>query len=284
MVLDVYKKKFDIYCNGDIDNKLLEITDVLLTNSNRVIEKEIKLVKDDIGRQVFKVKIGNDNYYLKKYFYKKASKKIKNLFRPAEAVRAYQISNKLLAASISVAEPIAAIVNNKGFMVKESIFITKEFVGIKLDDYLINEEYNKSLKEKIIKEVAKLWAKLYLFNFLNGDPNLPGILVRVQDDKVDLCLVDMDNFKQYSYLSWKKICKNLIEFNAHSYSGLGISGINKLSNKDRIIFFKLIISELIKEYGWNINLEDNISYINKKTIERLIKWGREEVITQSNNL
>lgn len=275
-----YDNRINIYSNKEIKDNLLEISISLLCNDNYYKKSFIEEVKSDKGRQVFRLDLNNKIYYLKKYSYRRISKRVKNLFRSAEGVRAYQIAQKLLTLDIPVVKAIAAITYRSNIWTVDSIFITEGFLGVDLQEYLANGDYDQRLKENVIKEAAKLWARLYKTNFLNGDPNLPGILIRIKEDNIKLSLVDMDNFKEYSSLSWKKIIKNLIDFNAHSYSGLDKLGGKRLNTNDRILFFK----ELIKEYGVEIDVDKTIAYIREKTIERLIEWGREEVVTDINQI
>ncbi|GAB6137361.1 lipopolysaccharide kinase InaA family protein [Halanaerobaculum tunisiense] len=274
-----YSKKIDIYYQDQVEDKILKEGVKVLKGDVTEVDN-LNLIKNAKGRQVFRLDIEGEGYYLKKYCYRRYDKKIKNIFRSSEAIRAYDIAHELLQAGIEVVEPTVAINYHKSLMTKDSLFITKEFAGSNLQEYLANGNYTQELKDKIIIKLAKLWAKIYKANFLTGDPNLPGILVQVKDKNVKLCLVDMDNFKRYNFLSWKKIIKNLIKFNAHTYSGLDKIGNKKLNCEDRSLFLK----EFIKAYGKKVDINKLMNHIGQKTADRLIEWEKKDLVLKNDNL
>lgn len=118
--------------------------------------------------------------------------------------------------------------------------------------------------------MAKLWAKLYKNNYINGDPNLPGVLLNF-DDGLQLSFVDVDNFKQVIYLSEKRIIKNLAKFNAHSYSGLAKMDGKKLTDTDR----KLFLDYLVENYSFKSSTIEVFNKIDYFTYKVLKKWGKE---------
>jgi len=274
-----YSKEIQVYSQGPVESEILKVGVSLLKGSTNNVDN-LKLVKGAKGRQVFSLDIDGERYYLKRYYYRQLKKRIKNIFRAPEGVRAYDMSIKLLESGISVANPIGVIIYKKDLITKDSLFITKEFAGEDLQEYIANGSYTQELKEDIIRGLAKLWATIYKNKFINGDPNLPGILVKFTEGKFKLSLVDMDNIRQLPYLPWKLVVKNLVDFNAHSYSGLDKMNNQRLSCADRRLFFK----EFIKEYGLNVNSSNTITYISKKTSDRLIKWGKRDLVAQNDDL
>jgi hypothetical protein len=261
----------DFYYNKAPSNKIIEMAKYCLENIN-ISNKSFEPVKMSSQRKVFKVNIGSENYYFKKYSYRNLEKKIKNIFRKSSAYRAFKISNELIEKRITVVKPILAAEYKHSPIKIDSVFITKDFGGINLQDFIAYKNYSQKEKEKIIIELAKLWAKLYKNNYINGDPNLPGVLLNF-DDGLQLSFVDVDNFKQVIYLSEKRIIKNLAKFNAHSYSGLAKMDGKKLTDTDR----KLFLDYLIRNYK-RLAKMNLYQAVHAETFNILKSWGKSEVV------
>ncbi|MBM7622953.1 lipopolysaccharide kinase InaA family protein [Sporohalobacter salinus] len=274
-----YDEKTTVYHYNKLEQDLVKKS-VECLKTNKVNINNLNLVKSANGRKVFKLEFRNKNYYIKKYFYRKISKRIKNLFRVSEAVRASKISNRLLKVGIPVVRPILAITYKRNLWTQDSIFVTEGFNGITLQQYIAYGDYNRKMKCNIIKRVARLWAKFYSENFLNGDPNLASILIKFGQTDFKIKLVDVDNIRYYPSLSWKAILENLADFNAHTYSGLDKMGGRKLSYKDRELFLR----EFSKTYGRKIDVQKTGDYINRKTVDELIEWDKINLIDTNNEL
>lgn len=272
MIIKSYESdNIDFYYNKEPSKKIIEMAKYCLKNFN-ISNKSFEPVKMGSQRKVFKANIGSENYYFKKYSYRSLEKRIKNIFRKSSAYRAFKISNELLEKRITVVKPILAAENKHSPIKIDSVFITKDFGGINLQDFLAYKNYSKAEKEKIIIELAKLWAKLYKNNYINGDPNLPGVLLNF-DGSLQLSFVDVDNFKQVICLSEKRIIKNLAKFNAHSYSGLDKMNGKKLTNKDR----KLFLDNLIENYK-GLKQINAYQAIKDETLSILRAWDKTELI------
>ncbi len=265
--------KIKFYYNEKIPNKILELAKYCLQNIN-IKKNNFESIKIGNQREIYKVKIDSESYYFKKYSYSSLDKKIKNIFRKSAAYRSFKISNELIAQEIPVVDPILAAEYRHNAVEIESVFVTKDFGGVNLQEFLAYKDYSKKEKEKIIIELAGLWAKLYENNYVNGDPNLPGVLLNC-DDNLKLSLVDVDNFKRIIYLSVNKIIRNLAKFNAHSYSGLAKMGGKRLTSEDR----KLFLDNLIKNYK---DLEQSTTYqaIKNETFTILKNWDKSELIKE----
>ncbi|AZO93928.1 lipopolysaccharide kinase InaA family protein [Halocella sp. SP3-1] len=272
-----YNEKIKIFYYNSLNNTLLNKSIKCLKDNNC----SFKLIKAAKGREVFKINLEQENYYLKKYSYQRFSKKFKNLFRSAPALRALKITKKLVDKEISVVEPILAVIYRRNLWTADSIFVTKDFGGVDLQDFLAYGDYDLDFKRQVVREVARIWAGFYKGNFLNGDPNLASILIKHNNASFELGLVDVDNVRSLSFLSWKLVVKNLIEFNAHSYSGLYKMKGKKLDQEDRFLF----LEEFIKIYGKKeINIKELADYIGKKTIKRLTDWGKQDLILNDKRL
>jgi hypothetical protein len=71
--------------------------------------------------------------------------------------------------------------------------------------------------------------------------------------------------------------KNLVDFNAHTYSGLGNSnkGQQRLNFKDRICFLDSLLKFYKKE---NFNIKKDSYYIKEKTLELLSDWNKLDLV------
>lgn len=265
----------DFYYNKKASNEMLEMTKYCLRNK-RIDKNNFELIKKGNQREVYKAIIDSEIYYFKKYCYRSFDKKLKNIFRKSAAYNSFKRSNDLIENGISVVKPVLAAEIKHNHLTVDSVFITKDFGGTDLQQFLAEQDYSAAEKEKIIISLAKLWSKLYKKNYLNGDPNLPGVLLNF-DDKLKLSLVDVDNFKQVIYLTKKRIIRNLAKFNAHSYSGLAKMGGKKLKNADR----KLFLQHLIRNYK---RLEKMNLYqaVQAETFNILKAWGKSELIKRCN--
>lgn len=265
-----YNKDFIIYYkNKKPSQKLIDMSIYFLKND---INNKNILIKKGNGRKIYKTYIDSEGFFLKKYSYRSFNKKLKNIFRKSAAYNALKISHRLLNNNIPVVKPVFSIVFKHNLWKYDSIFITKEYKSINLQQFLIKNNYSIKLKRKLLKKSAKIYAKMYNNNFINGDPNLPGILI---NKKNKLFLVDVDNIKMDNFLTDKKIITNLANFNAHSYSGLGNMNKKKLSTNDRKLFF----ISLINKYNFKENNKNLLcKKIRKKTKKILFDWGKEYLI------
>lgn len=254
------------------EKKIIGITKYCFQN-DYIKNNSFELIKKGNQREIYKFKVNSKSYYLKKYSYRNLGKRIKNFFRASAAYRSFKITIELLEKNISVVKPILAAEYQYSPFITDSIFITKDFGGVNLQKFLAYNDYSQLEKEKVIIKVAKLWSKLYRNNYINGDPNLPGVLLRY-NDKLELALVDLDNFQKKIYLSQEKVIKNLAKFNAHGYSGLEKLQGKKLKKEDRKLFLKYFL----KFYN-RINLDINnlLLKTEKETAKYLNKWNKDHL-------
>lgn len=241
---------------------------------NPIIQRqEFELVKKGNQREIYKVKLNSRIYYFKKYRYRSLNKRVKIFFRKSPAFRSFKISQKLIEAGIPVVKPVIAAEYKQKPTIVDSLFVTEDFDGVNLQDFLAFEDYSQAEKEEIIKVLAELWAGLYQNKYINGDPNLPGVLLKFDGD-LKLSFVDVDNFKRKIYLSEKRIIKNLAKFNAHSYSGLAKMDGKELTISDR----KLFLKTFIKNYSFKLSRRRLIEKIDELTFELLKSWRKEDLI------
>lgn len=251
----------------------------LINNASYFLKNNIRdnklLIKSDNGRTIYRKKLNSRGYYFKKYKYRGIKKSIKKFFRKSYAYRALETSCNLLNNGISVVKPVFSIKLKYNIFEYDSIFVTKEYEGLNLQKFLSENNCNIKLKREILKKCGKIYANIYNNNFINGDPNLPGVLI---NKKNELALVDVDNIRKSKFLSDKSIIKNIANFNAHSFSGLEKINSENLSNKDR----KEFLDSLMDNYDFKVNNKKYLcEEIKKETYKILYKWNKEELM--SNN-
>jgi hypothetical protein len=274
--MQIKSEKYDeinFYYNKKPSKQMFEMTKYCL-ETNEINNSDFEMIKSGNQREIYRVIVDSESYYFKRYSYRSFNKKIKNIFRSSAAYRSFKTSDQLIANQIPVVEPILAAKYNHSPMITDSIFITKDFGGTDLQDFLAKKDYSLAVKEEIIIELAQVWAKLYKNNYLNGDPNLPGILINYnENESLNLSLVDVDNFKKVIYLTKDRIIRNLAKFNAHSYSGLAKMVGKKLTKEDR----KLFLNHFIKNYK-DLTQIDLCQAVKTETFNILEAWDKSELI------
>lgn len=263
-----YENKKWIIHNKIVESHLQKLQ-CFLKNDNK-IDNSI-LLKKESERSSFIYNNLDENYFVKTYTFRRPLKILKNYFRLSHAEKALNISSAMLAAGINVATPLAVLIYKQNFFLKDSMLITEMLKGQNLQEYLVNEKYDLKLKRTIIQKIADSFAKLYIHNFITTDPNLPGIMVHIENDKINVAFVDMDNFKKKCIEKKKDILVNIANFNAHTYSGLARINQNHLvTNTDRLFFINHVFQYLNK---YQITKND-IKFIRTQTLKILEKWGR----------
>ncbi|WP_027339409.1 lipopolysaccharide kinase InaA family protein [Halonatronum saccharophilum] len=270
---EAFDHKIKVYYQDNLNKKLYQKV-IECFNSDCHSQGGFHLIKDEKNRQVFKLDFKGKVYYLKKYSYRKLSKRIKNLFRPEEAIRSFITSNKLLMNDIPVVKPILALTYKHNFFTYDSIFVTEEADGIDFKQNLIENEYTDKEIRKQFKRVGELWFQLLNNNFYHGDPSLANVLIAFKENDIKLSLVDVDNIKSFPFFTWKRVLKALIKFNAHIYSALNEPEITELGYRDRIHFFK----QVVNKYNKGEKFQEIMNYINLKTVKKLLKWEKREWI------
>ncbi|MCK8816321.1 hypothetical protein MWH28_02950 [Natroniella sulfidigena] len=267
-----YNSKIKLYSNQKLDLELAEKIINYLFYGEEDRGEEFTLIKNDRkGTEVFKLDFKGETYYLKKYFYRKTIKRVKNLFREVEAIRHFKTANKLLDFDISTINPVLTVTFKRNLFTTDNIFVTKESKGIDLYNYLKNYNYNYKNRKILIKRMAKLWAKLLNNNFLHRDPTLENFLI---NKDLRLSLVDIDHLYHLPVLFESLIIDALVRFNAESCIYFDKTNSRFLSRKERVLF----LTELIEGYEFKSDYKTILSRINQGTIKKLIKWNREDLV------
>jgi len=197
-----------------------------------------KLVQDTKAN-VYKLEFDHCTYYVKSYKFRAIGKFLKNLFRPAEAVRYYKTALKLMQLDIEVAKPVLALTCRKALFLVDSILVLEEVSGADLSTYL-NQVTTKKAREIIIKKLAVIWSKLIHHKFLHLDPRLVNFIIYDKADEVHIKLIDIDSVMRLSLLPFKMILvKNLTRLNRRL--------LNEFTAFEIDLFFEEFIKNCQKE-------------------------------------
>ncbi|WP_110954082.1 lipopolysaccharide kinase InaA family protein [Anaerosinus massiliensis] len=209
-----YNAEINMYYQNDLYYELAEelIQFLWLKQPSSKATREIDLIRD-FRSKVYKMNFKNEIYYVKSYTPQTISKKIKNYFRPADAVRYFQTSIRIKQAGVAVAQPVIALTRKRGIYPSDSIFVTREIPGIDLYTFLMGEaRANPVLRNNVISQLALILAKLSTHSLAHQDTSLYNFIVHPEQcNKIlHIQLIDVDNIYFRPLLPQKLILlKNL---------------------------------------------------------------------------
>ncbi|MFW5985604.1 MAG: lipopolysaccharide kinase InaA family protein, partial [Halanaerobiaceae bacterium] len=172
---------------------------------------------------------------------------LKNQLRPAEGERHFKTACRLQECGIPVVDPVMGIIRRINFYLTESIYVTREFPGVNLIEFLQQEECAPDFRCEIIKEVAKIWSRLINNKFLHQDPSLLNVLINRREDNYELALVDIENVYSLRFFPQLLFRKNMVKFSARVLSDFIRYELEDLSLKERYLFYRVILDKLDKD-------------------------------------
>ena len=146
--------------------------------------------------KVYKMSFHNECYYLKCYTPQSMSKIIKNFFRPADAVRYFQLSYHLQQTGVAVAQSVLALTKKNGLLRADSILVTKEVPGTDLYSYLLQgAQHDSQQRTEIVKQFAFIWSRLIKLKLVHLDCWLGNFIASpgTRAESVQVSLIDVDN-------------------------------------------------------------------------------------------
>ena len=192
-----YNSEISLYYQEELPYELAEAISrhVWLGLSSAAEAENFELIRD-IRSKVYRMKFQGEVYYLKSYTPRDTSKIIKNFFRPADAVRYFQVAAKLSAAGVPIAQPVLALTKKTGFRSADSIFVTREVPGKDLYAYLLQgAQDDPEQRKKMVNQFAFMWSRLINLNLVHQDPWLGNFIIHFGEEKNDfqIALIDVDN-------------------------------------------------------------------------------------------
>lgn len=272
----ITKKKNKIYFyeedkSIDLINKSKEII-------KKINKKKLnhKMIKSEDNRTIYIIDFKKQNYYFKLFQENSFKDKIKKIYR-SHAVRAFKKFLLLDKYNFNVPESFLAIENQSS-----SILITSEFGPNNMIELFKKKELTKKEIKKLFLKLAKETSNLYNHKMINSDPNLAGISVQKKNDKFSLANIDVDGIRRYLFLPQFMITYNLVKWNSLLLTHIQNDNLDQIDYNIRRIFLEEVY-ENIKAYK-SISKADYLRTINKKTVDQLKEWGKNNIINNNPEL
>jgi tRNA A-37 threonylcarbamoyl transferase component Bud32 len=185
-------------------------------------------------------------FYLKRYLSRSLFDRLKHVFRPSRARRAFEASRMLKCNGVDCPDVVALFERRQGPFHADNLLLTEEVDGcMALCDYLggsAGASTGEALREKrrFISFFGKTVGRMHAKGIFHGDLRLGNILVRKEDKGWRLFLIDNERTRKFCHLPvWLRF-KNLVQVN------MSRDGI---SNSDRMRFFRAYIDANIFVQG-----------------------------------
>ena len=202
----------------------------LKNNLPEIYQDENNVLKKDIGSLV----VHKDNIVLKKRTLRPNKKRWQFALRPSQSKKTYNITQKLSALNIPIAQTLGYATEYKNGGRKADYLLSSYIQGdIELQDILNGKYTAISLEETIIK-LANLIASFHLSNISNRDLKDSNIILNLESK--ELLVIDYDGISFRQNISHKRKQKDIIP----TFISM------KSHNLDRDLF-ELLLSEYNKD-------------------------------------
>ena len=239
-------------------------------NNDQELEKNLELVSNKKGKKVFSLMWNNSKYYIKKYKYKRVSKKVQSIIRKPEGNRNFSIALELLESGLSTATPIFGLIK-KNLITYDSIYVTKEATGVTLKKYIQEKLYEK---DKLIKRLAKLWGEFTKYNFIHQDPTPDNLIIK-NNDNLQFSFIDLDDVYSPNYVPEIVTAHAVSRFIAKIYINIWSQSRVDLFEEGGL---ELFLEEFVKSHSKSINKESFILKIKHLILKKVIKRSKKLLI------
>jgi tRNA A-37 threonylcarbamoyl transferase component Bud32 len=171
-------------------------------------------VKHNAQRDVWRVRIGEREYFAKLYHPAGPFAVAKVLMRGPTALREWAVGAYALSHGISAVVPVAAAWSQERMTAKPSLLVT-EAVGsaLPLSDHWASIRHDRLLAERLIEDLARLIARAHQCGFQHGDMHPGNILVRSSGRRGEALFVDLHNVCIGRSVGMRQIVANLAQLN-----------------------------------------------------------------------
>jgi len=191
-----------------------------------IFAEGLSLHKDDILSTLKKFKnegtlIGNgsrnvikffrfDGIYLNFKSFKQhniINRHVYKFYRKSKARRSFEYAHMLIEKNYHTPRPVAYIENHDFIGLTSSYYISEQMEDVRTLDSIFGD-HSFADREKIIKEYTLLMFRLHNdgIQFLDNSPN--NFLIRKEDDKYSIYLVDLNRMNFYSSIDLNKRLNN----------------------------------------------------------------------------
>ena len=169
---------------------------------------KIELLKKSRHRQLFKLTVDQQVYFVKIYQRRGVVNALKNRFRPADGIRALKKACLLYSKGIPAVKAPVALVERGYIFQPKSLAATCQHAGISLRRFFIQEKSVK-MRHAVLERFARLFVDLLENKIYHGDASLDNFLVA----QGRIILVDFDGIKRFPLMPRKLILANLARLN-----------------------------------------------------------------------
>jgi hypothetical protein len=272
--------KTDIYYIVKPDPQLIQLTCQLFKSSasrdvDTQFDEKFKLIHSRLPfSEVYSFKHNEAVYYAKKYIVTTLEQSISQFCKKPKGIRAITIAEKLTSIGIKVPESVYVISRHNSSLNKENIYLTKEYAGIPLAEFMV-KNINQS-KEKVLSVLLNFTNELSTFyqnRFRHYDPLLQNFLVK-EDGEV--AFIDLNSVYQSPVFSLNQVLKNLAVINSDFFVKLTKNKLSYLYTQERVLFY---LRNILKFHLQHMDLLEAYVCLTRKTMERLTIRGENKLIT-----
>ncbi len=241
----------------------------LVIKTSQLFDSNIKALKRKPCHKVYLFEHNNDVFYAKKFAINNLEKRLRDRFHETKAIKCLKISNQLITTNFKVIEPIF-VLNYKKNLRHESLFITKKYDGISINDFLINETDNSKKKEVMFCLISTLGV-LFRNGFIHHDPILANFFLDKNKNPYEIIFLDLDSITYSQTISKKSTFLALSRFFFFYYKFL-LRQNNVISYSHEQILYYLDI--FLKSYNPKIKIDSAYKYLIQGTV-KLLKSKKE---------
>ncbi len=191
-------------------------------------------------REVYKLVIGDQEVYLKRYHVTTFKQKLQTFFSAHKAQKSWRIAHILLRKGIATPRPAAVLTRRRSFLSEERLVITEGIPnGLSLRDFVRQGHRRSPLeKRRLIRSVAEFLARLHRCGVYHGDLTAGNMVLQQQEDTplFNVYLLDLDSVRSTFWITSRRRIKNLDEL------GRNFLDLRVVSTTDRIRFLKAYLN------------------------------------------
>lgn len=166
-----------------------EISSEILDNVEQldeILDSSVQVYKHDRTTSVAAVKMGEQNFVLKRYNARNYWHVVKRAFRRTRARRCWQMSYAFKRAGLNVAEPILMFEKRFGPICQNAYFMNRKLRGEELLGLL--PEMSCEKQQKVASEIKHIFVKMRQHKISHGDMKASNLIWK--EDK--LFFIDLD--------------------------------------------------------------------------------------------
>jgi hypothetical protein len=273
-------QKTDLYYNVKPDPQLVQLTCQLFKPSasrgaDTRFDEKFKLIHSQLPfSEVYSFNYNGTVYYAKKYIVTTLEQSISQFCKKPKGIRAMTLAEKLTSVDIKVPESVCVVSRHNGSLNKENIYLTKEYAGISLAEFIV-KNLDQS-KEKVLSALSNFTTELSVFyqnRFRHHDPLLQNFLVK-EDGEV--AFIDLNCVYQSLVFSLNQVLKNLAVINCDFFIKLTENKLAYLYTQEQVLFY---LRNILKFNLRRMDLWKAYVYLSQKTMECLAIKDRALLIT-----